>query len=212
MIYKRNFEIELYKLTNESLPYDISEIGINWKKWDIRDYRKRLDVYKNIITNDEKKSFNIIYKKILPYQTKIAAQSAIAVKEYNNRQINDVFSINEATDIQLIHICVFPLNNQTLLLLFYHKADKKYRNMMHDFNSHNEQYKMDMFNYLIFANIENFYFNPSIDSIFVENDKLKYLCMEQYQLPILNNEYSIYNMEDYIPIKYDEIPNMLVIK
>lgn len=212
MIYKRHYEKELCKLYSEDFPDDMLKLVVSWKNWDIRDYKQRLEIYKRIIENDEKGSFNIIYKKVLPYQTKIAAQSAIAINDYNNRQINDVFSEKELTDIQIMHICVFPLKSETLLLLFYHKADKKYRDIMHDFNSHSDEYKIDMFNYFVFANIENFYFSPAIGSIFVENDKLKYLCMEQYQLPILNKEYSTYNMEDYTPIEYNEIPNVLNIK
>lgn len=123
MLSKRNEEVVLYDymqkrhnyLTNkELLDADLS--------LDIRVYTDDLSVYKDILSNNKSNCFNIMYWNILPYVTPIAVQTPITIfKDLDNNVINETINPDPNIRIQCVHLCIFPLEDQTIVLLFYQK-------------------------------------------------------------------------------------------
>lgn len=115
---------------------------------DIRDYTDDLLTYKDILSNNKTNCFNIMYWNILPYVTPIAVQTPIAVyDDLDGTVINETFNPNPSIRIQSIHLCIFPLETQTVVLSFFHKRDRNYRSLWQQFNCLNEE---DNLNTLIF--------------------------------------------------------------
>lgn len=52
--------------------------------------------------------------------------------------------------MQYMHIAVFPLEDESVVLAFYHKRDKLYRQLRHQINSSSQEKVLQYINYLIF--------------------------------------------------------------
>ena len=92
--------------------------------------------------------------------------------------------------------------------MFYHRRDKNYRGLSHQFNCLSDEEKLRYINYLIFKYTENYFFAPSFKMTIEENPKLAQLSRESNELP--NFGYvNIMTMMQYKPVKITEVPNLL---
>lgn len=123
--------------------------------------------------------------------------------------INNIYDPNPNLHMETLHLCVFPLETESIILLFYHRKDKSYRRLRHQFNSISEDKRIQYINYLIFAYTENYYFSKQIQTILETNKNLKLLSKENNGAPNLG----IISLSDitkpYTPIKAEQIPNFL---
>lgn len=208
MLYKRNFERALYSKLNGRGRLKGHETIEYVKSIDQRDYMDELNIYLGIKDSDES-NFKLIYRTILPYKTPIATQTSF-VLEYNldGVQINDIFDMSEDVRIQNIHVSIFPLEESTVILLFYHRRDKNYRSLLHQFHCITEEEKLKWINYWIFKYTENYYFSPLINEEIKNNEKLVLLSQENYEMPNLGYITSPMDF-GYTSINRDDIPNLL---
>ena len=178
---------------------------------DERDYNEEIEFHKNIVEQNITGGYQILLWKVLPYKIPIAVQSAVALTlDLEGNMINDVYDYSRKNRIQFLHIAIFPLENESILLAFYHKRDKKYRKLRHQFNCISEDKQIEFINYLIFAYTENFFISKKIQLDIEKNPKLTSLSKELYQTPdfgmlSLENLYG----KDYSPVTMSEIPNFL---
>lgn len=208
-VSKRSQEVELYR----SLPEKIINIDymIDLYSLDLRDFLQEVEVHKREILNNTKGAYQIIYKEILPFVVPIATQVAITLRlDMYGYPVNDVYNPDPKINMQDLHLVIFPLKESSLVLAFYHKKDKKYRTLRHQFNSENSKKTKEFLNYLVFAYTENFFISKRICEKIQSNKKLIQLNRELYQQPNLGNlnMYDFLNFE-YEPVKADEIPNFL---
>lgn len=211
MLSKRNEEKALFNLLqkehNALIHKDVlDEIhGL-----DTRDFSDELELYKKIIANKSTGCFHVLYWKKLPHVVPIAAQSPIAVyKDMDGNIINDLYNMDSNYRIQNLHLCVFPIENETIVLLFCHKRDKYYRSLRHQFNSTSDNICLMYINYLILACTENYFFSKTIKDKIESNENLMKLSRESNELPNLGFiKYSDY-ISEYTPVSMDEIPNFL---
>ena len=141
----------------------------------------------------------------------IAAQSAIALPEdMEGRKVNDVYNYDPNTRMQYLHLCFFPLKNQSVVLAFYHKRDKLYRSLRHQINSSSESKVLKYLNYLMFAHTENYFISKSIQQEIESNESLQKLSQEANGVPTMgylsgDNNFGV----GYVPVNMDDIPNFL---
>ena len=112
--------------------------------------------------------------------------------------------------MQYLHMAVFPLNNKSVVLCFYHKRDKLYRNLRHQFNSASKENVLQFLNYMIFAYTENYFISKSIKHEIENNENLQKLSQESNGIPGLgmlgpNNLFGI----GYRPVSPEDVPNFL---
>ena len=109
-----------------------------------------------------------------------------------------------------MHLCFFPLSNQSVVLAFYHKRDKLYRSLRHQINSISEEKSLRYLNYLIFAHTENYFISKSIQQEIENNESLQKLSQEVNGFPSLGylNRDNAFGL-GYTPVNMDEIPNFL---
>lgn len=187
------------------------ENGLGLKELDFSEYKAELFFHKNIAESNEAGGYQILCWDILPYRVPIAVQSAIALPEdMNGGKINDIYDFRQTTRMQYVHIGIFPLEEQSVVLAFYHKRDKLYRNLRHQFNSSSKEKRLQFLNYLIFAYTENYFISPKLKLEIESNQNLQKLCRENNGLPEFgllgpDNGFGI----DYESISATEIPNFL---
>ncbi len=209
MLSKRNFEKELYRKAGENGNIEGLETMFTIENLDERDFRNEMELYLSI---DDKatKNFHVVYHEILPYKTPIAVQTALVIqKDLEGRIINDIYDLFEDIRIQSIHISVFPLKNQTVVLMFYHRRDKNYRLFSHQFRSLSKEKQLQYINYYIFKFTENYFFSPKIHGTLQENSKLIQLSRENNEYPNLGYLTMDDILQGYAPVKMEEIPNIL---
>ena len=159
----------------------------------------------------EKDGFKIVFWEKLPYVTPIAVQTPITLyKDIEGTVINDIYNPDPNLHMQTMYMCVFPIEHETVVGVFYHKKDRNYRSFLHQMNCMSASNKLQYINYLIFANTENYYFSKTIEDIVRDNEKLKLLGQENNGEPHLGMLRPLEQLLEYKRIKPDEIPNFLM--
>jgi hypothetical protein len=209
---KRYQEEEIHKELQRSFnAYTNPEVLTVTTGLDIRDFNEEIQFHKNIVDNNLDNAYQILFWKLLPYRVPIALQSAIALsKDLEGNRINNVFDSSEDVRMEFMHLAVLPLQTESVILAFYHKRDKLYRNLRHQINSSSEEKVLQFLNYLIFAYTENYFISKSIQTVIETNEKLSLLGQENNENPSLgflnvDNNFGI----GYKPISMYEIPNFL---
>lgn len=209
---KRGQEKELYReLQKKFNAYanleDLEEI----KELDVRDYAEELQFHKGIADKNVTGGYQILYWSVLPYKVPIAMQSAIALsKDLEGNEVNNVFDKSESVRMQFMHLAILPLEEESVILAFYHKRDKLYRKLRHQLNSSSKQKVLQFLNYIIFAYTENYFISKTIQLNIESNEKLAQLAQENAGYPNFGflGADNLFGIE-YQPIRMDEIPNFL---
>lgn len=212
LMSKRAVEKELIQIQQKKFATFVNpQDGLELKEMDFKEFEEEVAFHKNIADNNLTGGYQIICHEILQYRVPIAMQSAIAmVKDYNGNKINDVFDFRPTTRMQYLHICIFPLEKESVILAFYHKRDKLYRSLRHQLNSISTDKKLKYINYLVFEYTENYFISKTIKSEVETNDNLHLLSCENNDMPnlgmlSLDNLFGV----DYKSVSMDDIPNFL---
>ncbi len=211
LLSKRNEEVSLYDIfQKEHNAMTGKDVLDDVQSLDIRDYLRQLDLYKNIIENNSTNDFQILFWKKLPFVTPIAVQTPISLyKDMNGEIVNDVYDLSPDVEMKDIHLCVFPFESETIVLLFYHRRDKIYRSLRHQFNSVSEEKCLEFINYLVFEYSETYFCSKSIENIINENQALRKVSQESNGYPNLGYLSIMDMIDEYEPVKPNEIPNFL---
>lgn len=131
MISKRNEEKAIYDIVQkEGGMIEGKNILDEIKDMDKQEYLDELELYKEIIDKKITGCFQVLYWKKLPYVVPVAVQTPMVLYEDMNGEIvNDVYSDDPNCRMQNLHLCVFPIENETVVLLFHHRRDKNYRKL-----------------------------------------------------------------------------------
>lgn len=211
-ISKRAIESDLIPVQQRELSmFENPDDALTVKRLDQQEYESELMLHKAIADNNETGCYQILFWENLPYKVPIAMQSAIALtKDMEGNQINDIFDFRESTRMQYLHLCVFPLEQESIVLAFYHRRDRLYRHLRHQVNSSSKDRVLRFFNYVIFAYTENYFISKQIQSEIETNSSLQTLSQENSGFPSMgvlgaDNMFGI----GYKPISESEIPNFL---
>ena len=126
LMSKRATETELAKIQQKKFScFENVEDLIGLKELDADEFEEEMLFHKGIANRNETGGYQVLFWKVLPYVIPIAAQSAIALpSDMEGKKVNDVYDYNPNIRMQYMHLCFFPLKNQSVVLAFYHKRDK----------------------------------------------------------------------------------------
>ena len=209
---KRANEQELIPVLQRELgmyenPDDLSKI----KTLDQKEYEEEVLFHQDIAKNNKVGGYQILFWKVLPYKVPIATQSAIVLPyDMEGNILNEIYNFDESVRMQYMHIAVFPLEDESVVLAFYHKRDKLYRQLRHQINSSSQEKVLQYINYLIFEHTENVYFSKKIEEEIKNNKMIEKLSQEANGLPRFGH-LSADNMFGigYEAVKPEDIPNFL---
>lgn len=208
MLSKRNTEKAIFREATDLGRLDGSETMFEIQDLDTRDFKEEMDLYLKI-TDTSLNSFHIVYHSILPYRVPIAVQTGLALqKDLEGTEINDIYNLSHEVRMQFLHISVFPLENETVILVFFHRRDKNYRRLMHQFKCLPNEDKVRHINYWIFKYTENYFLTPSFGNRLKKNSKLVQLSRENNELPNMGFV-TLNDMLQYKPVDIDELPIIL---
>lgn len=127
-----------------------------------------------------------------------------------DNQVENTRDFSERKKITCMHLAILPLDGKSVILAFYHKKDRNYKRLWHQFNSSSRDVCLQYLNYMIFAHTENYYFSKSIGNQIKDNKRLSELSREVNGIPLMGllggfNNYG----RNYRKVKPSEIPNFL---
>lgn len=212
LMSKRATEKELTRIQQKKFScFENVEDLLGLKELDAAEFEKEMFFHKGIADRNEEGGYQVLFWNVLPYVIPVAAQSAIALPlDMEGKIVNDVYDYNPDVRMQYMHLCFFPLNNQSVVLAFYHKRDKLYRSLRHQINSNSEDKTLRYLNYLLFAHTENYFISKSVQQEIENNESLQKLSQEANGLPAMghldrDNDFGV----GYVPVSMDDIPNFL---
>lgn len=209
---KRNQEKEIYRMLQKQFnAYENPEILFGINELDVRDYMEELKFHKDIADNGINGGYQILFCGLLTYKVPIASQSAIVLStDMEGNAINNVFDMSDNTRMQFMHLAILPLDGKSFIIAFYHKRDKLYKKLWHQFNSSSREKCLQFLNYIVFANTENYFISKTIKSEIENNEKLSLLSQENNGFPRMGflTPDNLFGM-DYHPITISDIPNFL---
>lgn len=127
MLSKRNMETLLWQRAAEMSNIGGMDYMRTVQELDIRDFTEEMELYKGI-TAETNEQFKVVFYEKLPYTVPIATQVALVLdKDFEGNEINEIFNISEDVRIQNLHISIFPLEDSSVVIVFYHRRDKNYR-------------------------------------------------------------------------------------
>ncbi|MFZ2768006.1 MAG: hypothetical protein WA068_01975 [Lactococcus raffinolactis] len=184
------------------------------------DYIEFYEGYKRAKKNLEKNwdDYFLIYYKKLDYTVPIAFQDRITlINDLDNQMVNDMYNFNPKYHTKDLHICVFPLENSTVIMMFVHKKDQsRYSKFYREFKRRSDKDKLQIINFIIVSHSENFFLSPFLPDHILHNKNLEGIAKLSP-----NGFVSLKNTEDVKPInllidkyKYENanlIPNLLLL-
>jgi len=136
--------------------------GIDVSKLDLSSYIKDYQTAKKIAEKGDC-GYYVIYYKLLNYVTPIAVQAPIVVSiDLDGKIVNDIFNMDPNYTMVDLHLCVFPFETKTAIILFVKDGETRYRNFYKKFRKLNDEEKLGVINYMIFLYSEDYFLSRDI--------------------------------------------------
>ena len=180
----------------------------------ILDMKEYIDGYKKAQKSikKDKKSYYMFFFKKLDYVVPIAFQSTIAVIfDFEGNIINDIYNSSPKYEIRNLNICVFPLENKSIVMLFIEDGDKRYRKFYKQFGKLDLDNQLSTINFLLFAYSEEIYFSKTIKEEILSHPAMIEVAKSGQNILSTTRDINPY---EQIRSRYDlkkrsEIPNLL---
>ena len=209
---KRFYEIELYKTLETTysnpFPYRAKE-EVNYL--DVRDFLWDYHRIRELIESDNKEQkFKLIFRKKLSYKVPLAFQGPITILgDLKGNIVENIYDKSEETIIKHLHICVFPLNTESVVFAFYHIDDCQYDDFAGQLQELSDDELMDLVAYIIFQNSEDMliskriphrtYFYKKIEEVFSETTEIYSYTLEGVELQMKQKLSALKNRNKDMP-------------
>ena len=118
--------------------------------------------------------YYLAYYKKLNYVVPIAFQSSVAiVADLNGGIINDIYRDDPNYSIKDIQICVFPFEENSIVMIFFKNEEKRYRQFFKQFNKLSENDKLSVINFILFSYSEDVFIYKDINTNLINNKHVR---------------------------------------
>ena len=208
----------------EKCLYDIlSENGINFAinqnaihDLDLDFYIREYNHARDISHAPRDCDYIFFYYKKLNYTTPIAFQDSFALpSDLEGNIINNIYNMSPQYKNEEIHICVFPIGHETVVMMFSDILNIKYSKFYHQFNNLSDDDKLLLINYYIFKYSEHVFISKCIDESVLKSENMKRISSDtniaMVQRPDINpihevirkfNIREIYTIPNFLDKKY----------
>lgn len=103
---------------------------------DKSDYERSIEILRKEALKPKSSLYEIDYYARLPYKVPIAFQGPIAVVSgFHGALINNIYNLDPKYKLQELHVSVFPLEKDSVVLCFTNRKHKRYRSLFRDLRS-----------------------------------------------------------------------------
>lgn len=219
--YLKKMNIRYYE---REMIKEISKLGENileerekFVELDIKENELYIKEAKDIVEreNINNKHYKLAYYKKLNYVVPVAFQDVLVlITGFDGNVINDIYNEDPNYVLQGLHICIFPLENSSVIMMFHSKKDTRYEKFFKDFNKYKLNEQLSIISYIILLYSEEFFLSKKIKEELLRNKKINDVAQ---QTPI--NETNIMEIFQKVSLKlavnkydlnnYKDIPNLL---
>lgn len=131
--------------------------------------------------------------------------------DFEDEVINDIYNMNPDYHTKEIHIAVFPLEQEIIIMLFIDARDRRYRKSYKQLNKLPLEEQLSAINYIIFSYSENVYISKNIDENVLTNGKFIATCQKSSIATASHPFGNALNaaVAEFSLSKRNEIPNLL---
>lgn len=214
MIYKRLHEEALYRLMGTELDAPMNYIEHNHEiiSLDLSEYNSSFRHAQIGSLGKHKDWYYLCYYKKLNYTVPIAFQGGmVMVCDFENNVINDIYNMSPDYLTKEIHIAVFSLEQESIVMLFIDARDKRYRKFYKQLNGLPLEEQLSAINYIIFSYSENVYISKDIDESVIANEQFISTCQKS-SIAIASHPFGNAldsAIAEFSLSKRNEIPNLL---
>ena len=214
VISERLFKKELYKIIRQDYPDSQEEMNyqIATIEMDLLDYQDAYKRAKTASSGNHDEWYYLCYYQKLNYVVPVATQSSIAlISDFEDNVINNLYDFPPNYKLQEINVAIFPLENESVVMLFIDSRNKRYRNFYKQLNNLPLPDQLAAINYIVLSYTENVFLSPKIDESVFKNPNFLSTC--QKSTIVLSN--SIYSdslkaaIDAFTLSKRNSIPNLL---
>lgn len=172
-ISKRMDEINMYDILKDITTGNEQYInGTNTiNEMDYDEYYSAIKKAKSLLKKDDNDGYYLIYYRLLEYVAPIAYQGSVTLYvDFDGKVVNDVYCYTPNYKMKQLHICVFPLENKTAIILFIDNNETRYRSFYKKFNKLSDEDKLSVINYIILLYSEDYFLAEDIRRIIVNDE------------------------------------------
>lgn len=213
-IGKRLNEHAMFEIASEINPFacGMTEYMHSIQEIDLLDYKREFEKAKRLSKKNWNGEYYQFYYEKLDYVVPLAYQGSISlVVDLDGMIVNNIYNKDINYKIQDLHICIFPLKESSIVMMFIDSNNKRYRNFYKKFNKLSHDDKLELVNYLIFLYSEDVFISKNIPQHILKNDKLIEVS-QQSSMAFLSTPFVDVTEESkkvYDLSKRNEIPNLL---
>lgn len=158
MLNKRYFEAELFsnmkKEFDMPFPYEKKQ-EVNFL--DERDFWWDYCRIKDMMEFGNG-TFNLFYWEKLNYKVPIAFQGMVTLYgDLEGGLITDIYNKSEDVIVKHMHLCIFPLENTSVVFAFYHTEDTEYDRFAQQFNELSKDEKLSIISFIMYEYSEDMF-------------------------------------------------------
>lgn len=175
MIAKRLHEEALYNLLSDKSNYSQNYLKHILKtiSLDLLEYKMSFERAKIGALGGHNDWYYLCYYQKLNYVVPIAFQGGITlICDFEDNVINDIYNMSLDYHTKEIHIAIFPLEHESVVMLFIDARDKRYRKFYRQLNKLTLHDQLAAINYIVFSYSENIFISKNIDNAVLEDPKL----------------------------------------
>lgn len=172
-ISKRELEISLYDNISEMSGNDLSQQQ-NVNEMDLNEYISGFDYARKASKSKWNNNYYLCYYELLNYVVPISFQNSVSlVCDLEGGVINNIYHPSSDYILRDIHICVFPLKNTSVVLMFIKNGDSRYRAFLKQFKRLSTNEKLKVINYILFSYSEEVYIYRGLAESLLKDEGLK---------------------------------------
>lgn len=125
--------------------------------------------------------------------------------------INDLYNIKKDYVIENLNLCVFPLEDKTVIIMFVNKDNRKYNNFIKQLKKLKEDEKLRLISFIIFNYSEDFFISKKSKDSLLNNPILDMLTQNTTDIYALDEEMAkeFKNIKKFELMNYEICPNIL---
>lgn len=176
MISKKRQKIELDKLEAEITFSPITALNdIYITELDLCEYESGYERAYQALHGNHGDWYYLCYFQKLDYVVPFAFQGLIAlVCDLNGNIINDTYNMSPDYHLQEIHMAVFPLEAETVIMMIIDSRQKRYRKFYRQLKKLPLDDQLAVINYIIFGYSENVFISKDVsEDVFADSNFLK---------------------------------------
>lgn len=174
-ISKREIELKMNQATIDVLGYENTYMQMKETEnlMDLKEYKQGYNKAKVALEKNKSDAYYMCYYKKLDYVVPVAFQTSVALTfDLEGMLINDIYCESEEYEIKNIHVCVFPFEKTSCIMMFVDGNDKRYRKFYRQFNRLTLEDQLSVITFIMFAYSEEIYLSKTIKDVLIESKEL----------------------------------------